>query len=299
MKIAELTLKNPVITASGTFGYGVDEAQKVDIDVLGAIICKGIFLRSREGNPQPRLVETPAGLLNSIGLQGIGVDALIKDYATVWAKWNTPVIVNICGESIDEYAELARRLDGVDGVSGLEVNISCPNVHKGCMEFGTDPDVAAQITSRVRGATKLPLMVKLTPNAPDIVAVAQAVADAGADAVSLINTIVGMAIDVETQKPVLPNVTGGLSGPAIKPIALAMVYKVAQAVDIPVIGVGGIASASDALEFILAGASAVQVGTAAMISPKVFTDIVDGIDEYVRKSNLNSVSQLVGKAGLL
>jgi len=299
VKIAELTLKNPVMTASGTFGYGVDEAQKVDIDVLGAIICKGIFLRSREGNPQPRLVETPAGLLNSIGLQGIGVDALIKDYATVWAKWNTPVIVNICGESIDEYAELARRLDGVDGVSGLEVNISCPNVHKGCMEFGTDPDVAAQITSRVRGATKLPLMVKLTPNAPDIVAVAQAVADAGADAVSLINTIVGMAIDVETQKPVLPNVTGGLSGPAIKPIALAMVYKVAQAVDIPVIGVGGIASASDALEFILAGASAVQVGTAAMISPKVFTDIVDGIDEYVRKSNLNSVSQLVGKAGLL
>ncbi len=299
MKIAKQILKNPVMTASGTFGYGVDEAQKIDIGILGAVICKGIFLRSREGNPQPRLVETPAGMLNSIGLQGIGVDALIKDYAPVWAKWNTPVIVNIWGESIDDYRELARRLDGVDGVSGLEVNISCPNVHRGGIEFGTDPDVAAQITSQVKSATKLPVIVKLTPNAPDIVAVAQAVENAGADAVSLINTIVGMAIDIKSQKPILPNVTGGLSGPAIKPIALAMVYKVAQVVDIPVVGIGGIASASDALEFILAGASAVQVGTAAMISPNVYINIINGIDEYVRKSKLNSVSQLVGKAGLL
>jgi len=238
-------------------------------------------------------------MLNSIGLQGVGVDVLINEYAPQWAKWNTPVIVNICGESMAEYADMARRLDGVRGVSGLEVNISCPNVHKGCMEFGTDPDVAARITSEVKTATKLPVIIKLTPNAPDIVAVAQAVAEAGADAVSLINTIVGMAIDIEKRKPVLPNVTGGLSGPAIKPIALALVYKVAQAVDIPIIGIGGIASTNDALEFILAGATAVQVGTAGMVSPSILIEIIDGIDEYLNKSNVNRVSELVGKARIL
>ena len=287
------------MTASGTFGYGIDESKKLDVDKLGAVICKGTFLEPRDGNPQPRLVETAAGILNSIGLQGVGVDMLINDYAPRWAGWNTPVIVNVCGESIAEYAEMAGRLDGVDGVSGLEVNISCPNVHRGCMEFGTDPDVAAQITSEVKTATGLPVIVKLTPNAPDIVAVAQAVAEAGADAVSLINTIVGMAIDVEKREPVLPGVTGGLSGPAIKPIALAMVYKVAQAVDIPVIGIGGIASASDALEFILAGASAVQVGTAGMISPGVLMEIIDGIGAYLRKSNVNHISELVGQARIM
>jgi dihydroorotate dehydrogenase (NAD+) catalytic subunit len=287
------------MTASGTFGYGIDEAKKLDVDKLGAVICKGTFLEPRDGNPQPRLVETAAGILNSIGLQGVGVDMLINDYAPRWAGWNTPVIVNVCGESMAEYAEMAGRLDGVDGVSGLEVNISCPNVHRGCMEFGTDPDVAAQITSEVKTATGLPVIVKLTPNAPDIVAVAQAVSEAGADAVSLINTIVGMAIDVEKREPVLPGVTGGLSGPAIKPIALAMVYKVAQAVDIPVIGIGGIASASDALEFILAGASAVQVGTASMISPGVLMEIIDGIGAYLRKSNVNHISELVGQARIM
>ena len=287
------------MTASGTFGYGIDEAKKLDVDKLGAVICKGTFLEPRDGNPQPRLVETAAGILNSIGLQGVGVDMLINDYAPRWAGWNTPVIVNVCGESVAEYAQMAGRLDGVDGVSGLEVNISCPNVHRGCMEFGTDPDVAAQITSEVKTATGLPVIVKLTPNAPDIVAVAQAVAEAGADAVSLINTIVGMAIDVEKREPVLPGVTGGLSGPAIKPIALAMVYKVAQAVDIPVIGIGGIASASDALEFILAGASAVQVGTAGMISPGVLMEIIDGIGAYLRKSNVNHISELVGQARIM
>ena len=287
------------MTASGTWGYGIDEAKKLDVDKLGAVICKGTFLEPRDGNPQPRLVETAAGILNSIGLQGVGVDMLINDYAPQWAGWNTPVIVNVCGESIAEYAEMARRLDGVDGVSGLEVNISCPNVHRGCMEFGTDPDVAAQITSEVKTATGLPVIVKLTPNAPDIVAVAQAVAEAGADAVSLINTIVGMAIDVEKREPVLPNVTGGLSGPAIKPIALAMVYEVARVVDIPVIGIGGIASASDALEFILAGASAVQVGTAGMVSPGVLMEIIDGIEAYLRKSNVNHISELVGQARIM
>jgi len=287
------------MTASGTWGYGIDEASKLNVDKLGAVICKGTFLNPRDGNPQPRLVETPAGMLNSIGLQGVGVDVLINEYAPQWALWNTPVIVNVCGESMAEYAEMARRLDGVDGVSGLEVNISCPNVHKGCMEFGTDPDIAAQITSEVKTATKLPVIIKLTPNAPDIVAVAQAVAEAGADAVSLINTIVGMAIDVEKQRPVLPNVTGGLSGPAIKPIALAMVYKVAQAVDIPVIGIGGISTTNDALEFILAGATAVQVGTAGMVSPGALIEIIDGIDKYLNQSNVNSVLELVGKARLL
>jgi dihydroorotate dehydrogenase (NAD+) catalytic subunit len=237
-------------------------------------------------------------MLNSIGLQGVGVDKVISDYAPQWAKWKTPVIINICGESVDEYADITKRLDGVDGISGLEVNISCPNVHKGGMEFGRDPQIAARITSDVKAVTSLPVIVKLTPNAPDIVAVAQAVADAGADAVSLINTIVGMAIDIEKRKPVLPNVIGGLSGPAIKPIALAMVYKVAQVVDIPIIGIGGISNASDILEFILAGASAVQIGTAGMISPGVLIEVIDGIQEYLRKSNVNSVSELVGQARL-
>jgi len=237
-------------------------------------------------------------MLNSIGLQGVGVDKVISDYATQWAKWNTPVIVNICGESITEYIQMARRLDNVDGVSGLEVNISCPNVHKGCIEFGADPAVAAQITSEIKATTKLPVIVKLTPNAPDIVAVAQAVADAGADAISMINTIIGMVIDIEKRQPVLPNVTGGLSGPAIKPIALAMVYKVAEVVDIPIIGIGGISNANDVLEFILAGASAVQIGTAGMINPGVLIEVIDGIQEYLRKSNVNSVSELVGQARL-
>jgi len=287
------------MTASGTWGYGIDEAAKLNVDKLGAVVCKGTFLKPRDGNPQPRLVETPAGMLNSIGLQGVGVDVLINEYAPQWAEWNTPVIVNVCGESKAEYVEMARRLDDVDGVSGIEVNISCPNVHKGCMEFGTDPDIAAQITSEMKIVTKLPVIVKLTPNAQDIVAVARAVAEAGADAVSVINTIVGMAIDIKKQKPVLPNVTGGLSGPAIKPIALAMVYKVAEAIDIPVIGIGGIASANDALEFILAGATAVQVGTAGMISPSVLIEIIDGIEDYLKKSNVDSVSELVGKARLL
>ncbi len=286
------------MTASGTFGYGVDEATKLNVDELGAVVCKGTFLKPRDGNPQPRLVETPSGMLNSIGLQGVGVDKLVSNYAPQWARWNTPVIVNICGESMAEYAEIARRLNGVDGVSGLEVNISCPNVHKGGMEFGTDPDIAAQITSAVKAATKLPVIVKLTPSAPDIVAVAQAVANAGADAVSLINTIVGMAIDIEKRKPVLPNGIGGLSGPAIKPIALAIVYRVAEAVDIPIIGIGGISNANDVLEFILAGASAVQIGTAGMISPGVLIKIIDGMQEYLEESNVNSVSELIGKARL-
>lgn len=284
------------MTASGTFGYGAENAENIDIQRLGAIICKGTFLEPRLGNHQPRLVETPAGLLNSIGLQGIGVDALIKEKAPTWATWQVPVIVNICGETMEEYVELASRLDKVEGVSGLEVNISCPNVDKGCIEFGAKPEAAAEITAAVKAATSLPVIVKLTPNVTDIVEIAKAVASSGADAVSLINTLVGMAIDPVKRKPVLASVTGGLSGPAIKPVALYMVYKVAQAVTVPVIGCGGIASASDALEFIMAGACAIQVGTASMVNPGTLIDVLEGIQQFMQSNGVNELSELIGAA---
>jgi len=291
-----LTLANPVITASGTFGYGEEMSGLCDIQRLGAIICKGTTLAPREGNKQPRIAETPDGMLNAIGLQNMGVDALIRDKAPLWAKWRVPVIVNIAGERIEEYAELAKRLDGVPGVSGIEVNISCPNVAAGCMEFGSNPASAASVTRAVRQATSLPIIIKLTPNAADIIAVAQAVAGAGADAVSLINTLKGMAIDIKKRKPILDNITGGLSGSAIKPMALYMVYLVAGAVDVPVIGGGGIMTAQDALEFIMAGASAVEVGTATFINPAASTDIIDGLKGYMRESGLQKLTDLIGNA---
>ena len=291
-----LTLANPVITASGTFGYGEEMSGLCDIQRLGAIICKGTTLAPREGNKQPRIAETPDGMLNAIGLQNMGVDALIRDKAPLWAKWKVPVIVNIAGERIEEYAELAKRLDGVPGVSGIEVNISCPNVAAGCMEFGSNPASAASVTRAVRQATSLPIIIKLTPNAADIIAVAQAVAGAGADAVSLINTLKGMAIDIKKRKPILDNITGGLSGSAIKPMALYMVYLVAGAVDVPVIGGGGIMTAQDALEFIMAGASAVEVGTATFINPAASTDIIDGLKGYMRESGLQKLTDLIGNA---
>ena len=257
-----LLLANPVMTASGTFGYGTEYEHLFDIQTLGAIVCKGTTLLPRDGNPQPRLVETASGLLNSIGLQNIGVEALIREKAPVWAKWCVPVIVNIAGATVEEYRTLAQRLDGVKGISGIEVNISCPNMKAGGMEFGADAKSAAKVTEAVRKAIDLPVIVKLTPNTADVCGIAQAVAEAGADAVCLINTLRGMAIDTKTRRPVLGNVFGGLSGPAIKPVALAMVYQVAGAVDIPIIGCGGISDATDALEFIMAGATAVQIGTA-------------------------------------
>jgi dihydroorotate dehydrogenase (NAD+) catalytic subunit len=226
------------MTASGTFGYGMEYEHLFDIQTLGAIVCKGTTLRPRDGNPQPRIVETAGGILNSIGLQNIGVEALIREKAPVWAKWRVPVIVNIAGGSIDEYREVAARLDGVKGVDGIELNISCPNVKEGGMEFGAKAASAAKVTAAVRKATGLPLIVKLTPNTADIVGIANAVADAGADAVCLINTLRGMAIDVKSRKPLLGNIFGGLSGPAIKPVALAMVYQVAGAIDIPIVGCG-------------------------------------------------------------
>lgn len=294
----ELTLVNPVLTASGTFGYGDELAPIVDIQRLGAIICKGTTLKPRAGNPQPRLAETSQGMLNAIGLQNMGVEALIKDKAPIWAKWQVPIIVNIAGESVAEYAELAARLDGVPGIAGLEVNISCPNVACGCLEFGTDAASAASVTTTVRQATKLPIIIKLSPNAADIVSIAQAVTQAGADAVSLINTFKGLAIDIKKRRPMLSNVTGGLSGPALKPVALAMVYAVAGAIDVPVIGGGGIMTTEDALEFIMAGASAVEIGTATFLNPASALEIIDGIKGFMQRENVENMGALIGCARL-
>jgi len=287
---------NPVMTASGTFGYGTEYSQVFDIQRLGAIVCKGTTLEPREGNPQPRLFETASGLLNSIGWQNIGVKALIKEKAPVWAGWRVPVIVNIAGDTVDDYARLAKELDGVDGISGIEVNISCPNVKVGGAAFGVNPDAAAGVTKAVRAATSLPVIVKLTPNTADIAGVASAVAQAGADAISLINTLKGTAIDINKRRPAIGDVICGLSGPAIKPVALAMVYEVADAVDVPVIGCGGITSAEDALEFIMAGASAVQIGSATFGNPRASLDVLEGIERFMEKEGISKLSEIIGAA---
>ena len=291
-----LLLSNPVMTASGTFGYGTEYAEVFDIQRLGAIICKGTTLKPRPGNPQPRLWDTACGVLNSIGLENIGVDALIKQKAPLWAKWKVKVIVNIVGDNIEAYGELAKRLDKVAGVSGVEVNISCPNVKAGGMEFGANPKIAAAVTAAVKSKTTLPVIVKLSPNVTDIKKIARTVARAGADAISLINTLKGMSIDTQNRKPVLGNITGGLSGPAIKPVALRMVYEVAQSVDVPVIGCGGIATASDALEFIMAGVSAVQVGTASFSNPRASLDVMEGIEHFMKKEGIRNLSEIIGAA---
>ncbi len=291
-----LKLANPVMTASGTFGYGGEYESLFDIQRLGGIICKGTTLKPRVGNVQPRIAETPSGMLNSIGLQNIGVDALIADKAPIWAKWSVPVLVNIAGDTVEDYAALAKRLDGVAGVAGLEVNISCPNVKEGGAEFGMRAESAAAVTSAVRRATSLPVLVKLTPNTAEFVAVAVAVARAGADAVSLVNTLKGMSIDIRRRRPTLGNVTGGLSGPAIKPVALRMVYEVAAAVDIPVVGCGGIVSGHDAIEFIMAGASAIQVGSASFTNPRAALDILEGIEKFLAEEKIDSLAEIVGAA---
>jgi len=291
-----LLLANPVTAASGTFGYGTEYAEIIDIQRLGAIICKGTTLKPCSGNPQPRMVETVGGVLNSIGMENIGVDALIREKAPVWAGWSVPIIVNILGNSIEEYAEIARLLDGVAGVSGIEINISCPNVSAGGMEFGASPEAAAAATAAVRADTTLPLIVKLSPNVTDITEIAHAIIEAGADAISLINTLKGMAIDLASRRPVLGNISGGLSGPAIRPIALYMVYQVAREVRVPVIGCGGIASASDALEFILAGASAIQVGTATFANPRAPLDVLEGIEDFMVEEGVHQLSELIGAA---
>lgn len=291
-----LLLSNPVIAASGTFGYGTEHAQVIDIQRLGAIICKGTTLNSRPGNPQPRLAETACGLLNSIGLDNIGVKAVIEDKAPIWAQWHVPVVVNIAGESIEEYAELARMLEGVAGISGIEVNISCPNAKAGGMEFGVSAEAAAAVTAAVKRGNSLPIIVKLSPNVTDIVAIARAVVNAGADALSLINTPKGMAIDISKRRPILGGISGGLSGPAIKPIAIYKVYQVAQEVAVPIIGCGGIASADDALEFIMAGASAVQVGTAILVNPRAPLDILNGLERFMEREGIGGLGQLIGAA---
>jgi dihydroorotate dehydrogenase (NAD+) catalytic subunit len=291
-----LRLDNPVMTASGTFGYGTEYAAVFDIQRLGAIICKGTTLAPRPGNPQPRLAETAGGVINSIGLQNIGVEAVIKEKAPLWAGWRVPVVVNIAGETVEEYARLAARLDGVAGVSGLEVNISCPNVRAGGAAFGVDPACAAEVTAAVRKSTSLPVIVKLTPGAADVATVAAAVVKAGADAVSLINTVKAMAIDIRTRRPVIGSVTGGLSGPAIKPLALALVWEVAGAVKVPVIGCGGIATAADALEFIMAGASAVQVGSATFANPRAALEVLEGIERFMADEGIKSLGEIIGIA---
>ena len=291
-----LLLTNPVMTASGTFGYGTEDSHMFDIQKLGAIVCKGTTLEPRQGNSQPRLAETASGLINSIGLQNIGIEALIKEKAPIWASWRVPVIVNIAGETIDDYAQLAGKLDGVAGISSIEVNISCPNIKAGGAEFGANPQSAAEVTAAVKAATSLPILVKLTPNTGDIAKVAIAVAEVGADAISLINTLRGMAIDITKHRPLLGSMTGGLSGPAIKPVALYMVYEVAGAVEVPVIGCGGITTASDAIEFIMAGASAIQVGTASFTNPQAPLNILEGIKQFMKKERIENITELIGTA---
>ncbi|HJX03391.1 MAG TPA: dihydroorotate dehydrogenase [Dehalococcoidia bacterium] len=290
-----LFLSNPVMTASGAFGYGT-EIEGFEIEKVGALVCKGTTLLPREGNPQPRIVECDGGILNSVGLQNIGLDDLIKLKAPVWARWKIPVVVNIAGATIEEYANIASRLEGVKGVSGIEVNISCPNVKEGGIEFGSNAELAAAVTHGVKQATGLPVIVKLSPNVTDIAQIALAVCHAGADALTLSNTWRGMAIDINTGKAVLGNVYGGFSGPAIKPLALYLVYRVSQVVNVPIIGCGGICSAEDAVEFFMAGASAVQVGTAALNSPEVFSRVISGLQKYLEDRGCSSIRDIIGLA---
>ncbi len=291
-----LSLKNPVMAASGTFGYGTEYAKLIDVNRLGAIVSKAITLRPREGNPQPRIAETPSGMLNAIGLQNVGLDRAIREKAPVWASWSVPVIVNVAGFSVDEYVQIVEALSETPGVAAIELNISCPNVASEGKMFGLSCEDAALVTREVRAVCDVPLLVKLSPNVTDIAEVASAVAEAGADALTLINTIPGMVIDVKKRQPYLANLTGGLSGPAIRPIAVRMVWQVAQVVDVPIIGVGGITSADDALQFIMAGASAVQVGTGTFVNPRVMLDIVDGLHAFLEAEGIADVNDLVGVA---
>ncbi|MBW2616668.1 MAG: dihydroorotate dehydrogenase, partial [Deltaproteobacteria bacterium] len=289
VRIGPLKLKNPVLTASGTFGYGQEFSELVDLNELGGIVVKGLSLKPRAGNPPPRIVETPCGMLNAIGLANIGLESFLREKLPWLQKLNTAVIVNIYGHSIDEYGAVAAGLKGVEGISAIEVNISCPNVEKGGMAFGTDPDISAKVTEKVLKNTDKPVIVKLTPNVTDITVIAKAVEKAGAHAVSLINTLTGMAIDVETRVPKLANISGGLSGPAIRPVAVYMVYQVARSVKIPVIGVGGIMDYRNALEFLIAGASAIQVGTANFVDPGVSLKIIEGLKKFCEDQGISSI----------
>lgn len=282
------------MTASGTFGYGREYAELIDLNRLGAIVVKGLSLKPTPGNPPPRVAETPSGMLNAIGLENVGLDAFIEEKLPFLRTLKTPAVVNIYGKTEEEYAELAERLDGVDGVAALEVNISCPNVKAGGVAFGVDARAGAALVAGVRQRTRLPLMVKLSPNVTDIAEIARAAEGAGADMISLVNTLSGMAIDIRTRRSRIANQTGGLSGPAIRPVALRMVWQVARAVTVPVVGLGGILTASDALEFLIAGASAIQVGTANFVNPRAPLEIIDGIAAYMAEHGLNRLEELVG-----
>ncbi len=296
-----LLLQNPVVVASGTFGYGMDNTKIAGVHHLGAIICKGTTLHPRSGNDEPRILKTASGMLNAVGLQNPGIHTVIEEYAQVWSTWQTPVIVNIAGETIEEFVELAALLDGIAGVAGIEVNVSCPNILAGGAVFGADAEKVAEVTSVVRRATTLPLIVKLSPNSGDVRPTALAAASSGADAISLINTITGIGIDISRRRPTLANITGGLSGPAIKPIALRMVYEVARELrlsfpQVPVIGIGGISNANDALEFLMSGASAIQIGTIHFTNPRAGIEIVEGIEEFMQQERVKSITELVGVA---
>jgi len=296
VNLGGLQLKNPVCTASGTFGYGQEYEDYFDPAILGAVIVKGTTLEPRPGNPPQRIVETPAGMLNAIGLENPGVDVFIDQYMPELRSRGVTVVANIAGKTIDEYGELARRLDDVEGIGALELNISCPNVAKGGLQFGTDPDMVYQVVHTVKMNTHLPVIPKLSPNVTDIVAIAQAAEAGGADALSMINTLMGMAVDIERRRPTLANVFGGLSGPAIKPVALRMIYQVYQQVKLPILGGGGIISTRDALEFLMVGASAVSIGTGIFVNPYLPCQVIDGLQEYARQHGITRITELVGIA---
>ncbi len=294
VNLGRFQLKNPVMTASGTFGYGEEYAEYVDLNRLGAIVVKGLSLKPRLGNPPPRIMETAGGMLNAIGLQNIGVDAFIAEKLPFLQKFDVKVIANIYGETYAEYIKVAKKLSLAKGVHALEINISCPNVKKGGVSFGSDPKTAAEVTRRVKDETNLTVIVKLTPNVTDIAAIAEAVEKAGADAISLINTLAGMSVDLKRRKPHLKNIIGGLSGPAIKPVALRMVWQVLQRVSVPVIGIGGIMTAEDALEFLVLGAKAIQIGTANFINPHATIDILEGMQNYLQCNKIKDINQIIG-----
>ena len=294
VRIGSLTLANPLIAASGCFGYGVEYADTVDLASLGAIVVKGLFLAEREGHPAPRIVETPAGMLNAIGLQGIGVHRFVAEKLPELRERRATVIVNVCGSTLDEYVEVSRILSDAEGVAAIELNISCPNIKEGGIQFGCSLNGTFDVVSAVRKVTRLPIIPKLTPNVTDVASFARASEEAGADAVSLVNTFLAMVIDVETRRPKISNGVGGLSGPAIRPIAVRMVHECRQMVKIPVIGMGGIANARDALEFIIAGATAVQVGTANFVDPFIWPKLTDGIRDYLGRHRIARVADLVG-----
>ena len=294
VELANIQLQNPVLTASGTYGYGLEYSDYYDPSVLGAVIVKGTTLEPRPGNPTPRIAETPAGMLNAIGLENPGIEAFVNKILPELRAANITVVVNIAGSTVEEYAELAARLESQEGIAAIELNISCPNVKQGGLQFGTDPAMAAAVIEAARASTTLPIIAKLSPNVTDIVAIARAAREAGADALAMINTLMGMAIDIHKRKPVLGNVFGGLSGPAIKPVALRMIYQVYREVDIPILGGGGIMNAVDALEFMMAGASALSVGTACFVNPMAPVDIINGLESFLHEQGLKSIAEIIG-----